>query len=120
MALASFDFFVPIEPYVLALGGGLDTLTVDGPCRRLGETPLAAALDLTELGHHPLPHPSPAPAPKVAVDRLPRPKIFRQHAPLAARLVHVQNTIDHPSQRTRAASRCAGEARGARGPIAHP
>src|SRR5262245_7861824 len=104
MALASFDFFVPIEPYVLALGGGLDTLTVDGPCRRLGETPLAAALDLTELGHHPLPHPGSAPAPKVAVDRLPRPKIFGQHAPLAARLVHVQHPIDHPPQRTRGAS----------------
>src|SRR4029453_1061948 len=91
-------------PHVLALGGGLDTLTVDGTCRRLGETPLAAALNLAEFGHHPLPHPSPAPAPKVAVDRLPRPKIFGQHAPLAARLVHVQNTIDHPPQRTRGAS----------------
>ena len=33
-------------PAILALGGGLDTLTVDGACRRLGETPLAAALDL--------------------------------------------------------------------------
>ena len=56
---------MPIEPHVLALGGSLDTLAVDGACRRLGEAPLAVTIEVVQLRHHPLPHPGPAPAPKI-------------------------------------------------------
>ena len=74
MALAPFDLFVAVKPHFLALRRRLDTLAIGRACGRLGEPPLAPALDLASLRHHPRPHAFPAPAPERSVHRLPRPK----------------------------------------------
>src|SRR5262245_4456750 len=47
MTLAAFNLSMPVKPDFLALGGGLDTLAVDRACGRLGEAPLAPALNVT-------------------------------------------------------------------------
>src|SRR5262249_3971958 len=60
--------------------------------------PLALAFPLAQRVHNALPYPRQPPAAKIAIDRVSIADIRGHHAPLAPRLVDVENTIDDTAE----------------------
>src|ERR671925_259632 len=94
MAFSPLYFLVPVKANVLPLRRRLDALAIGAARRWFGQATLALAFPLAQRIHDPRPDPGTPPAAKVAVDRLPRSKLFGAHAPLTARLGDVKNAMD--------------------------
>jgi len=96
MSLAPLDFLAPVVAALRAADlGGLRRLAVDarGAGRRF-----ATGFDAdsrSQRVHHRLPHAIVAPLGEVVVDRALRQQVVRQHVPLAARAIEVQQSVHH-------------------------
>src|SRR5687767_5414119 len=94
MALAPLDPLIAIIANILGLGGRFDALRINAARRRLGISTLIASLPLAQLLHDTCPAPSATPALEIAIHGVPVTKRWRNHAPLAARLIEVENAVD--------------------------
>ena len=94
MPLSAVGLFVHIHAARFAAFRRLHALTIDaGRARlRVATSLLARSFDQQRVDRLPLSRARPAP--KVAVHRLPRWQVFRQHAPLAASARNVKDGVD--------------------------
>src|SRR5215216_752078 len=97
MSLAPRDLFVAVKADVLALGRRLDALGVNAASGGFGLSSEIPSLLLAKGFHHACPDAVSSPALKIAIDGTPVAKFLGYHAPLAARLVEIQDTVEHPS-----------------------
>lgn len=98
MPFAPLAFLVPVKTDVLSLRRRLDTLASRTARGRFGQPSLALAFPLVPRLHHPCPDPIATPASEGAIDRMPIADIRGHHAPLAPRLVDIENAIDDAAE----------------------
>src|SRR5215216_2198744 len=97
MSLAPRDLFVAVKADVLALDRRLDALRVNAASGGFGLSSEIPSLLLAKDFHHACPDAVSSPALEIAIDGALVAKFLGHQAPLAARLVEVQDAVEHPS-----------------------